>query len=128
MKSIIIIVLFLFSFSFINAQEKENSNLEKANQNNQKIKKSDEEVAKEETKRLVRLLNKLEGTYQIQIINSRKDIDYNLSLMDVIIAKRHLTDVIYYKLKDNVRVMILPFSEINKINFIRLERIKHIIE
>lgn len=83
---------------------------------------------KEETQRLTQLLQELEGTYQIQIINSRKEIAYNLSLMDIIVAQRHQTEVVYYQLKENVRVKILPFSEINKENFVRLERIKHIAE
>lgn len=85
-----------------------------------------QDKAKAESKRLMDLFQKLEGTYQLQIINSRDKTELPLYLMDTIQMKRHATDVVYYKYKSNVRLMILPFMEINKTGFKRLERIVHI--
>ncbi|HWY12014.1 MAG TPA: hypothetical protein VN026_11855 [Bacteroidia bacterium] len=85
-----------------------------------------QDKSKAESQRLMNLLQKLEGTYQLQIINSRDKTELPLYLMDTIQAKRHITDVVYYKYKGNVRLMILPFAEINKKDFKRLERVVHI--
>ncbi len=105
MKNMFLLFLLAFFFSFkLPAQDK----------------------AKAESQRLMDLFQKLEGTYQMQIINSRDKTELPLYLMDTIQKKRHTTNVVYYKYKSNVRLMILPFSEINKQGFKRLERIAHI--
>ena len=85
-----------------------------------------QDKAKAESKRLMDLFQKLEGTYQLQIINSRDKTELPLYLMDTIQMKRHATDVVYYKYKSNVRLMILPFIELNKKDFKPLERIANI--
>lgn len=85
-----------------------------------------QDKAKAETKRLMDLLQKFEGTYQLQIINSRDKTELPLYLMDTIQAKRHATNVVYYKYKSNVRLMILPYVELNRKDFKPLERIAHI--
>ena len=85
-----------------------------------------QDKTKTESKRLMDLFQKLEGTYQLQIINSRDKTELPLYLMDTIQTKRHKTDVVYYKYKSNVRLMILPFVELNKKDFKPLERIVHL--
>ncbi len=82
--------------------------------------------AKMESKRLVDLFNKLEGTYQIQVLDSRDKTEIPLYIMDSIQSKRDNTNVIYFPLKNNVRVMVLPYSQINKKGFIPLERVVNI--
>lgn len=82
--------------------------------------------AKSETKRLMDLLTKNEGTYQVQIIDSRELPTIPLSLMDSVTVKRHATETKYVWLKNNVRVKILPVTEINTTNFKSLERVKYI--
>jgi len=72
------------------------------------------------------LFQKFEGTYQLQIINSRDKTELPLYLMDTIQAKRHATNVVYHKYKSNVRLMILPLAEVNKKDFKPLERVIHI--
>jgi hypothetical protein len=79
-----------------------------------------------ETDRLMGLFHKLDGTFQLQIIDSRDKTELPLYIMDTIIAKRHATEVVYFPLRSNVRVMVLPLSEINKQGFIPLERIVNI--
>ena len=85
-----------------------------------------QDKAKAESKRLMDLFQKLEGTYQLQVINSRDKTELPLYLMDTIQMKRNATGIVYYKYKNNVRLMILPFIEINKKDFKPLERIIHI--
>jgi hypothetical protein len=83
--------------------------------------------SKAESQRLLDLLQKLEGTYQLQVIDSpREKIALPLAIMDSVQAKRHTTEIVYFPLKDNVRVMVLPFSEITKKDFKPLERIVNI--
>lgn len=81
---------------------------------------------KVESQRLVNLFQKLEGTYQIQIIDSRDKIEIPLTLMDSIQAKRNIQDIVFFPLKPNVRVMVLPFSTINANDFKRIERVVNI--
>lgn len=79
-----------------------------------------------ETNRLMDLLKKLEGTYQLQIIDSRELPAIPLSLMDTIQAKRDEKIVKYIWLKNNIRVKILPKSEIYSSTFKGLNRISYI--
>lgn len=79
-----------------------------------------------ETNRLMTLLSKFEGTYQVQIIDSRQLPTIPLSLMDTIEANRHETEVKYVWLPNNVRVKILPKSEIASSTFQGLPRVIHI--
>lgn len=72
------------------------------------------------------LLNKLEGTYQVQIIDSRELPAIPLSIMDTIQAKRDLNVVKYVWLKENTRVKILPKSEITSPNFKGVTRIAYV--
>ena len=88
---------------------------------------SAQEIAsKGESERLLSLFKKFEGTFQLQIIDSRDKTEMPLSLMDIVQAKRHATEVVYFQMKPNVRVMILPLSEINKKGFKPVERIANI--
>ena len=104
-KKYLFIGLFLCLFTFFSSAQKD---------------------AATESQRLVTLFQKLEGTYQIQIIDSRDKIEIPLVLMDSIQAKRNIKDVVYFPLKPNVRVMVLPFSTINDKDFKRLERVVNI--
>ncbi len=79
-----------------------------------------------ETERLVKLSQKLEGTYQLQIIDSREKAAMPLSILDEVTAKRHTTDVVYFWIKNNIRVMVLPLSVITKKDFIPVERVVNI--
>lgn len=72
---------------------------------------------KKETERLTTLFHKLEGTFQVQVVNSRAKPEIPLWVADSVQVKRHQTQIIYLKLKPHIRVMILPFSVINQPNF-----------
>lgn len=62
-------------------------------------------------------LEKYQGTYQIELINTRQHplIPYNLD--EIIEKNRDDNQVKYVSLGTNVRVKILPKSEITKPNF-----------
>lgn len=85
-----------------------------------------QQESSEETKRLMNLLNKLEGTYQVQIIDSRELPAIPLSLMDTIIAKRDENEVKYVWLKSNTRVKILPAKEIAAPDFQGVTRVSYV--
>jgi hypothetical protein len=85
-------------------------------------------TAQAETKRLTDLLHKLEGTYQVQIVNSREKTEFPMLLLDTIVAKRDRTQVVYYQMKPNVRIKILPQNIIESPAFTPLERIKYVME
>lgn len=82
--------------------------------------------SKAETSRMMDLLNKLEGTYQVQIIDSRELPAIPLTLMDTIVAKRDLELTQYVWLKNNIRVKILSKKEITSPSFKGLTRIAYI--
>lgn len=84
------------------------------------------ENRKAETSRLMSLLNKLEGTYQIQVIDSREQPTIPLTLMETIELNRHVTEVKYIWLKSNMRVKILPKNEISSPSFIGIPRVINI--
>ena len=79
-----------------------------------------------ETNRLMNLLNKNEGTYQVQIIDSRELAAIPLSLMDTIEAKRDQNNITYTWLKNNIRVKILPTAIISQPAFQALPRVINI--
>lgn len=82
--------------------------------------------AKAETSRMMDLLKKLEGTYQVQIIDSRELPAIPLSLMDTIVAKRDPEITKYVWLKNNIRVKILPRKEITAPDFKGVTRIAYV--
>ncbi len=83
----------------------------------------------DENARLLALSKKLEGTYQLQIINSREAGEIPLQYMDTIVAKRSKMDTVYYYYPDKpeLRLMILPQSVIEKNDFIKPVRIIHVL-
>jgi hypothetical protein len=68
----------------------------------------------------------IEGTYQIQVVNSRNHpyIPYNLN--QLVLDNRDATQVKYVTLGTEVRIMVLPLSEINKPDFKPLKQIAHV--
>lgn len=85
-----------------------------------------QQTSKAETNRMMDLLNKLEGTYQVQIIDSRELPSIPLSLMDTIVAKRDQEITQYVWLKSNIRVKILSIKEISSATFRGVTRIAYV--
>jgi hypothetical protein len=83
-------------------------------------------TGKNETERLVVLNEKMQGTFQIQIIDSREKPAFPLSSLDEINSKRAEDKDSYIWLKSNIRILILSKKEISKKDFQPIERVKYI--
>lgn len=70
----------------------------------------------------------IDGTYQIQLINSRSQPLIPANLNKIILDNRDATEIKYVKLGTEVRIKILPLSEINKPDFQPLARIGYVSE
>ena len=83
-----------------------------------------------ENARLLDLCKKLDGTYQLQIVNSREAGEIPLQYMDTIVAKREMMDTVYfyYPDKPELRLMILPQSVIQNNDYPKPQRIIHVIK
>ena len=68
----------------------------------------------------------IEGTYQIQMIDTRALPTVELSLYKIIEEKRNINKTVYHYLNSNMRIMILPQETIEKSDFIGIERIIYI--
>ncbi len=68
----------------------------------------------------------LEGTYQIQMINTRALPTIRLDLFPQIDSLRLENETTYLNVNPNMRIMILPREVINASNFVWVERVIHI--
>ncbi|MBW8049528.1 MAG: hypothetical protein FVQ77_04165 [Cytophagales bacterium] len=72
------------------------------------------------------LSKELEGTWQIQVINSRKMPAIPIQVVETIEQRRLDNDTSYYYLDPDIRIMILPRKVISNKNFQKLEKITYI--
>lgn len=68
----------------------------------------------------------IEGTYQIQVVNSRDQPYIPTNLKQLVLDNRDAKDVKYVTLGTEVRLMILPLSEITKPDFKPIKMIAHV--
>ncbi len=68
----------------------------------------------------------VEGTYQIQVVNSRDQPYIPTNLKQLVLENRDAKDVKYVTLGTEVRLMILPLSEITKPDFKPIKMIAHV--
>jgi hypothetical protein len=80
----------------------------------------------QETQRLAELSKKLEGTYQVQVIDSRQYFSLPTTYFDSIRVIRHESDVKYIWFQPNMRIMVPPYKEIRKAGFAPLPRVAYI--
>jgi len=85
-----------------------------------------QEVKKTDDDHYVKLSKKLEGTYQVQVIDAREYFSMPASMLDSIQATRHATETKYIWLKANTRIMIPSLADINKPGFVPLQRVAYI--
>lgn len=69
---------------------------------------------------------KLEGTFQIEMIDTRGKPTFHISLYDKIEELRDETEVKYYQVSNTMRIKILPLSVIEDENFTPVERVTYI--
>ena len=72
------------------------------------------------------LSNKLYGTYQIEMIDTRSLPSFPAELLEVIEVKREENTVVYHNVSEIMRIKILPKSIINAADFKPLKRINYI--
>ena len=72
--------------------------------------------------------NKEVGNFQIQVVNSRVKPQVNAALVEEILAKRKMDEIVYIPLMENVRIMVLSESHIKSPDFKPLELFKYIHE
>ncbi len=70
----------------------------------------------------------IEGTYQIQVINSRNQPLIPVNLKELVLKNRDATKIIYIPFGTDVRIKVMSTSEINKTGFKPLEPIANIFE
>lgn len=87
-----------------------------------------QEPSKEKKSELNSQQKKLEGTYQIQVINSRNNPFIPANIDEIVTSNRKEDVITYYKISENVRIKILPQNIIDKKDFTPLELIQHIEE
>lgn len=68
----------------------------------------------------------LDGTFQIEMTNTRSLPTFNISLYDTIQSLRDETEIVYYKVSDIMRIKILPKKVIEDENFVAVERVTYI--
>lgn len=69
---------------------------------------------------------RLEGTFQIQMIDTRSLPTFHISLYDKIEELRHESETTYYNVNANMRLKILPTLVIENEVFTPVERIVYI--
>lgn len=69
-----------------------------------------------------------QGTFQIQIVNSRKNPQVDVSVIEDIIKSRKKDEIVYLPLMEEVRIMILPYSQIQSSEFKKIELYKYVSE
>jgi hypothetical protein len=84
------------------------------------------DLSESDVEELIVLGAALEGTYQIQMIDTRALPAVELSIYSIIQEQRSLKNVVYYYLNSNTRIMILSFETIESPNFKSLDRIAYI--
>ena len=85
-------------------------------------------VSAQNTETISQQNSSAEGTWQIQVLNSRNQAFIPGNINELVAENRHASEVVYVQLGTEVRLKILSLSEINRPQFIPLEKIKFIIE
>jgi len=87
---------------------------------------SQEGLSKEDVTKYIKMTNDAEGTYQIQLIDTRVKPTTQLSIINSIENKREDDKVAYFYVNSFTRVKILSKKEVNSADFKPLERYKYI--
>jgi hypothetical protein len=83
-------------------------------------------MSKDEIKKCSEMVKTAEGTYQIQMIDTRGLPSIPLSLIKDIESKRSETKVVHFYFNKNIRIKILSRQEINSREFVPIEKIINI--
>lgn len=70
----------------------------------------------------------IEGTYQVQVVNSRNQPNVPGNLEQIVREKRHNTEDLYITIGTDVRLFIPSEKTIRSKTFIPLKAIAHVVE
>ena len=70
--------------------------------------------------------SKIEGTFQIQMLNTRSKPTFELSLYEIINEKRKIDENVYHNVNPKMRILILSKNIIDAENFKTIDRVKYI--
>ena len=82
-------------------------------------------LSKSQVDQFTSMLQDAQGTYQIQMIGTRKMPAIPISLISDIEKLRHQSEVKYLFLDENIKIMILPKDVIENSQFVQIEKIIH---
>ncbi len=85
-------------------------------------------MSKEDIKKYEDMTASVEGTYQIQVLNTRDQPFIPFNIGEIVINNRKQDEIFYYQLSDNVRIKILPINQVNSNEYKPLSQIEHIQE
>ena len=85
-----------------------------------------ENLTKEEVSTYTSMLKKAEGTYQIQMIDTRELPAIPISLIKTIEEKRKNNETVYFHYKTNIRIKVLSRQEIKNKKLTTDEKIIYI--
>lgn len=78
---------------------------------------SQAELTKQEVQNLLNLKTEVEGTFQIEMINTRSLPTIPLIAYKEIEMRRNKSEVVYYQLNETTRIKIFPLDQIKDPNF-----------
>lgn len=85
-----------------------------------------EGLTKEEVKKYTEMTSELEGTYQIQMIDTRSLPAIPLELIKTIEKKRKDSETVYFFYKNNIRIKVLSYQEMQHKKITKDEKIVYI--
>lgn len=85
-----------------------------------------EGLTKEEVKKYTKMMSVADGTYQIQMIDTRSLPSIPLELIKTIEERRHDIKTIYFYHKPDIRIKVLPRKEIENKKLEKDEKIIYI--
>ena len=87
---------------------------------------SQKEYTQEQIQEIQDLNAQIEGTYQIQVIDSRKQPALPFELAKIVEEKRSQTETVYHYLDSNIRILILPENQMKRNKFTKDEKLIYI--
>ena len=87
---------------------------------------SQSSLLKSQVDQYTTMFKEAQGTYQIQMINTKKMPAIPIRLISDIEKQRHQSEVKYLFLDENIKIMILPKDVIENSEFVQIEKIIHL--
>ena len=87
-----------------------------------------ENLTKQQVSTYKTMIEKAEGTYQVQMIATRQTPAIPISIIQLIEDNRHAVDTVYVDYNSKMRIMILPQDLIDNGNYTHLSQIQYVAQ